>query len=68
MEKQQKPSIMNPSTLSLVAEMVLDEALRNYRLEKLYKEIDSALEAGDEKSFHTLTTELKGLLATKKVK
>lgn len=45
--------------LGLAAEMVLDEALRNYRTEKLYNEIDYALAHGDVESFRRLTDELK---------
>ncbi|MCI1692949.1 IDEAL domain-containing protein [Aneurinibacillus aneurinilyticus] len=58
MEKQ-KQNIVNPSTLSLMAEMVLDEAIRKYRIDNLYKDIDEALEAGDEARFKALTGELK---------
>ncbi|GED12789.1 hypothetical protein AM501_19700 [Aneurinibacillus migulanus] len=58
MEKQ-KQNIVNPSTLSLMAEMVLDEAIRKYRIDNLYKNIDEALEAGDEARFKELTGELK---------
>lgn len=47
--------------LSLAAEMVWDEALRKYRSEELYKEIDAALASGDEVAFRTLTDELKTL-------
>ncbi|GEN34251.1 MULTISPECIES: IDEAL domain-containing protein [Aneurinibacillus] len=67
MEKQ-KQNIVNPSTLSLMAEMILDEAIRKYRIENLYKHIDEALEAGDKSRFKTLTSELKEVLGTKAVK
>ncbi|MBN6188622.1 IDEAL domain-containing protein [Aneurinibacillus sp. BA2021] len=67
MEKQ-KQSIVNPSTLSLMAEMVLDEALRNYRIDHLYKHIDEALEQGDKAKFNSLSSELKQVLASKESK
>lgn len=66
MEKQ-KPSILNPSMLSLLAEMVLDEAIYKYRMESLYKRIDEALENKDEASFNRLTTELKQIQAAHSV-
>lgn len=47
--------------LSLAAEMVWDEALKKYRSEELYKEIDEALASGDEVAFRNLTDELKML-------
>lgn len=49
--------------LGLFAEMVLDEAIRKHKEETLYREIDSALARGDEKSFLALTHELKLLLS-----
>ncbi|BAU28875.1 IDEAL domain-containing protein [Aneurinibacillus soli] len=64
MEKQ-KPSILNPSMLSLLAEMVLDEAIYKYRTESLYKRIDEALENKDEANFNRLTTELKQIQASR---
>ena len=47
--------------LGLAAEMVLDEALRNYRTEKIYNAIDNALAQGDVESFRRLTDELKAI-------
>jgi uncharacterized protein YpiB (UPF0302 family) len=47
--------------LGLVAEMVLDEAIRKRKEETLYREIDSALARGDETSFIRLTQQLKEL-------
>ncbi|MCY7488172.1 IDEAL domain-containing protein, partial [Paenibacillus alvei] len=47
--------------LSLTAEMIWDNAIRKYRTEKIYEEIDKALATGDETSFRTLTDELKTL-------
>jgi len=47
--------------LGLAAEMVLDEALRNYRTEKIYTAIDDALAQGDVESFRRLTDELKAI-------
>mgnify|MGYP001432808335 FL=1 len=45
--------------LSLAAEMVLDEALRVYRKERIYAAIDKALENGDEDGFRRLAEELR---------
>lgn len=45
--------------LGLAAEMVLDEALRKYRTENIYKAIDEALAQGDSERFKRLTDELK---------
>jgi uncharacterized protein YpiB (UPF0302 family) len=49
--------------LGLIAEMVLDEAIRKQREKTLYREIDSALARGDEESFIALTTQWKELLS-----
>ncbi|TJY44332.1 IDEAL domain-containing protein [Cohnella pontilimi] len=49
--------------LGLAAEMVLDEALRKYRTEKIYEAIDLALAEGDADTFKRLTDELKSILA-----
>jgi len=48
--------------LGLAAELALDEALREYRKERLYGEIDDALAQGDSESFLRLTEELKTIL------
>lgn len=50
--------------LSLYAEFILDEAIRKYREEHLYKAIDSALANRDEETFLALTQELKSVLKT----
>ena len=49
--------------LGLFAEMVWDEAIRKAKEEQLHKEIDRALEQGDETAFLALTNELKTLQA-----
>ncbi|MED0737347.1 IDEAL domain-containing protein [Aneurinibacillus thermoaerophilus] len=59
---KQKLNLVHPSTFSLLAEMILDEAIRKYRLDTLYKHIDEALEAGDEARFKELSSELKKML------
>ncbi|ALS22654.1 MULTISPECIES: IDEAL domain-containing protein [Paenibacillus] len=56
-----KMNVTNDMMLSLFAEMLLDEALRKYKEEILYEEIDQALANGDEQSFIALTTELNTL-------
>ncbi|MCU6795804.1 MULTISPECIES: IDEAL domain-containing protein [Paenibacillus] len=58
-----KMNISNDKMLGLFAEMVLDESIRKYKEQHLYKEIDLALAKGDEETFLTLTTELKSLYA-----
>lgn len=47
--------------LGLAAELVLDEALRKYRAENIYKAIDEALIQGDSDKFRQLTDELKSI-------
>lgn len=47
--------------LGLAAELVLDEALRKYRAENIYKAIDEALVQGDSDKFRQLTDELKSI-------
>jgi uncharacterized protein YpiB (UPF0302 family) len=56
-----KMNTMNQAVLSLMAELILDESIRKYKEERLYKEIDRALAQKDENSFLTLTNELKTL-------
>lgn len=45
--------------LGLTAEMVLDEAVKRYKQNKLYDDIDRALACGDETAFLSLTEQLK---------
>lgn len=47
--------------LGLFAEMVLDDAIRKAKEERLHREIDRALAQGDEAAFLALTSELKML-------
>jgi uncharacterized protein YpiB (UPF0302 family) len=56
-----KMNVSNDKMLSLFAEMVLDDSIRKYKEQYLYKEIDLALDKGDEVTFLALTTELKSL-------
>ncbi|TBL79724.1 IDEAL domain-containing protein [Paenibacillus thalictri] len=58
-----KMNVSGDTMLSLFAEIVLDEAVRKYREQYLYKEIDKALAEGDEDAFIALTTELRTLLS-----
>lgn len=44
---------------SLVAEMVLNTALINFRIDKIRKEIDRSLRDGNKEDFLKLTEELK---------
>ncbi|GAX89749.1 ReoY family proteolytic degradation factor [Effusibacillus lacus] len=48
--------------VSLQAELILDTAIRNYQLAKLYEQIDLALDLGDKKRFHELANQLKDLI------
>ncbi|MCZ8520516.1 IDEAL domain-containing protein [Paenibacillus sp. KR2-11] len=56
-----KMNVTGDMMLSLLAEMVLDEAVRSYKEQALTQEIDVALATGDEASFLALTTELNSL-------
>ncbi|MBD2845144.1 IDEAL domain-containing protein [Paenibacillus sp. IB182496] len=47
--------------LRLAAEMVLDEAVRTFRIERIYRGIDAALAAGDEETFRSLAAELRAI-------
>jgi uncharacterized protein YpiB (UPF0302 family) len=58
MEKQ---DVVHGTLLGLLAEMILDEAVRDFKEQKLYREIDEALALGDEMKFIKLTDELKKL-------
>ena len=51
----------NEALRLLMAEMILDKAIREYREKALYLEIDKALAAGDEAAFLMLTNELRSL-------
>jgi uncharacterized protein YpiB (UPF0302 family) len=54
-----KMNVSNDALLALFAEMVWDNAIRKYKEENLYKEIDHALAKGDQTTFLALTSELK---------
>ncbi|TLS53110.1 IDEAL domain-containing protein [Paenibacillus antri] len=45
----------------LMAELIVDKAIRDYREKELYREIDRALAQGDEAAFLLLTSELRSL-------
>jgi len=51
----------NEAMRLLMAELILDKAIRDYKEKKLYLEIDKALAQGDEKAFLLLTDELRSL-------
>ena len=57
-----KMKVTYEAMLALAAEMALDEALRSFRKERIYAEIDKALEVGDEDSFLRWTNELKSIV------
>ena len=67
MEKQQKRGFTYQTLHSLMAEMVLDEVIRDYHIKKLYLDIDRALSSDDRQTFYRLTEELNELLALAKV-
>ncbi|WP_201763600.1 IDEAL domain-containing protein [Chengkuizengella marina] len=52
-------SIIYEALLDLHAEVVIKESIRKFREVNLYKEIDDALQNGDEDLFIKLTNELK---------
>ncbi|HZG55109.1 IDEAL domain-containing protein [Paenibacillus sp.] len=51
----------NEAMRLLMAELILDKAIRDYRERELYLEIDRALAQGDEAAFLLLTNELRSL-------
>ncbi|HZG85261.1 IDEAL domain-containing protein [Paenibacillus sp.] len=51
----------NEALRHLIAELILDKAIREYREKELYREIDKALAQGDEEAFLLLTSELRSL-------
>lgn len=57
-----KMNVTGDVMLGLFAEMVLDRALRDFRMQILYQEIDHALAMRDEESFFALAAELNELL------
>lgn len=59
-----KQYVVHHQLLSLMAEIVLDQAVRDYELNRLYKEIDQALEDRNEERFLILTEELNLMLKT----
>lgn len=63
MEKQ---NLIKDTLLELVAEIVLDRAIRDFNKEKLYAAIDDALQKGDKEKFLALTNQLNLILAEEK--
>lgn len=53
----------NEALRHLMAELIIDQAIREYKERELYREIDIALAKGDEAAFLTLTAELRTLLS-----
>jgi len=51
----------NEALRLLMAELIVDKAIRDYREKELYREIDRALAQGDEAAFLVLTSELRSL-------
>lgn len=63
-----KMSMIYEALLELHAEMVLDDAIREFEERRLYEAIDEALMRKDERSFIALTTKLKSLQTLKQNK
>lgn len=51
----------NEAMRLLMAELILDKAIRDYKEKELYQKIDKALAQGDEAAFLLLTSELRSL-------
>ena len=51
----------NEAMRLLMAELILDKAIREYKEKELYLKIDKALAQGDEAAFLVLTNELRSL-------
>lgn len=62
----EKMSMIYEALLSLHADMVLDESIRNFKERWLYEQIDLALQHGDQPSFLKWTEQLKSLQSTDK--
>jgi uncharacterized protein YpiB (UPF0302 family) len=63
MERQ---DLVQDTLISLMAEMVLDDAVRDFRKKDLYRRIDAALEKGDEEQFLQLTEQWLKIVEVKK--
>ncbi|WP_342044573.1 IDEAL domain-containing protein [Bacillus sp. OTU530] len=54
------PQQLEPYAIdSLLAELLLEQAIRNFRKEQIHKEIDQSLRNRDKAAFMRLTEELK---------
>lgn len=62
-ERCSKPKISN--SISIQAEMVIDQAMIRYKLFELYNRIDEAIDKHDKDTFYLLTQELQSLLNDK---
>lgn len=63
MEKQ---DYVQDSVISLFAELILDQVVREYREKDLYRKIDEALVRGDEKQFLQLTEQWLAIMEMRK--
>ncbi|CCQ93625.1 conserved hypothetical protein [[Clostridium] ultunense Esp] len=61
----EKQNVVPNQLYSLMAELVLDHAVREYEIRRLYEEIDLSLVRRDKKRFMKLTEELKMILEDK---
>jgi len=60
----EKYDLAQDQLLSLFAEMILDQALKDFQRRELYKKIDDALASRDEQSFLQLSEQWKKILET----
>ncbi len=63
-EKPEKCTINH--SISIQAEIVIEQALHNYRIFDLYKQIDQAIDEGDRETFCQLSCQLEHLLRDNK--
>ena len=63
MERQ---DVVQDTLFNLLAEMILDEAVRDFREKNLYRRIDEALKNGDEQQFLQLTEQWLGLIQNRR--
>jgi uncharacterized protein YpiB (UPF0302 family) len=58
-----KMNVSRDAVFSLLAELVLDDAIKQYQIMRLYTEIDQALDDYDQQAFLDLSGELRGIIS-----
>jgi uncharacterized protein YpiB (UPF0302 family) len=58
----EKQRVVENQLMSLVAEIILDKAIRDYEIRRLYAQIDDTLAQRDQERFLMLTDELNLIL------